>query len=315
MAWREEDHDRWPADAPDSRGGQFRPAGGYAVPRIPVIPRKVAGPELWASTASDRLAPRRRMGNDAEGREELRRLVENEEPEFSDEVHGGLSATTRRHTYADGTMVISKVYGAYPEESAKAEVDAALVAEAVGAPAPVVIDGGEGRVGMIGAWKGRRVWMTHITGDIGLHRGSPMSAVDSDDGARIALLDALINNGDRLQNWILTPDGRPVAIDHGEAFRPISALASVYAPTERGAHSASGFVQHHLLGDSIHDGTSLLYAYKPNRFHPDDIRLVRERLAKLHRERGVFNDELWSQAQVWLDGLEKHATGTRRLIT
>lgn len=306
--WDEREHPRHPAGSPGGRGGEFR----HGIPQIPVIPRRVAGPELWAARVGDRFASRRRFGNDQAGRDALRRLVENEEPVETEQLHGGQSATTRRHTYADGTQVVSKVYGIYPE-STQHEVDAALVAEAVGAPAPVVIDGGVGDIG--NGREGRRVWVGHIVGDLGMTAdfGRANKAIDSDDGARIALLDALINNGDRYQNWMITPDGLPVAFDHGEAFRAFTAFAAAYGPSEDSAYSLSGFVGHHLLGAPVGDRSGR-NVYKPNRFHPEDIRLVRERLTDLHRQ-GHFNDGLWPSTQTWLDQLEKHATGERRLIT
>lgn len=164
---------------------------------------------------------------------------------------GGNMAVTKVRTYDDGRMVVIKKQD---PQGAHAEYLASVLGEALGAPVPaVVLDPDEpsgvwmahvkGQSGMaigidiaagnppFGGVKALFDWMSptelatmfdhdefHNADVIEEYVAGPQ-VMAGGRAWRMALLDVLIGNFDRHPgNWILTPDGHMVGIDHGNAF-------------------------------------------------------------------------------------------------
>lgn len=114
-----------------------------------------------------------------------------------------------------------------PDEQADAEQLAPLVAEAMGLRAPSVVRRGR-----------HEIEMEHIDGKAGDADG-PYASLSpelarSPDGQRMGILDVAINNHDRnMGNFIQTPDGRLVPIDHSMAFYDAPDAVGLPFPTER----------------------------------------------------------------------------------
>lgn len=114
-----------------------------------------------------------------------------------------------------------------PDEQADAEQLAPLVAEAMGLRAPSVVRRGQ-----------HEIEMEYIDGKAG-DEDNPYASMSPElarsvDGQRMGILDVAINNHDRnMGNFIQTPDGRIVPIDHSMAFYDAPDAAGLPFPTER----------------------------------------------------------------------------------
>jgi hypothetical protein len=106
-------------------------------------------------------------------------------------------------------------FGVTPKEANDAEELAPYVSEVFGAGAPAVW-----RAGKYEAWQDVAPGTMAADTEFGFGEwGDPNNPMNSEAGRRIALFDAVTNNGDRNPaNWLITDDGRPVPIDHGKTF-------------------------------------------------------------------------------------------------
>ncbi len=111
--------------------------------------------------------------------------------------------------YGETAGEFKENFGVSPKEANDAEELAPYVSEVFGAGAPAVW-----RSGKYEMWQ--QVAPGTMSSDFGYEERS--LAMDGDSGRRIALLDAVTNNGDRNGgNWLID-DGKAVPIDHGKAF-------------------------------------------------------------------------------------------------
>jgi hypothetical protein len=130
------------------------------------------------------------------------------------------------------------------------------------------------------------------------------TALNSDDGKRVGLLDVMINNNDRNPgNWMLSGHGRITPIDHGFAAPGIDPRGAVRVRI----HSSSPFAEKHLLENG---------RWKDNDFTPDDIEEVRRRLLDLQPDLDHIGEgDKWLRyANAVLDKVAAKAKGTRNLI-
>jgi len=131
-------------------------------------------------------------------------------------LEGGISArSVEQVILPDGSSYVRKDYGDADPISPKLHADGeelgALVLDAVGARTPAVARIDDHTVAMEFV-EGRQ---GGVTGRL----TAPREVIESADGRRIGLADALMGHQDRAGgNWIRTPDGHVVSIDNGGAF-------------------------------------------------------------------------------------------------
>ncbi|HYS43688.1 MAG TPA: hypothetical protein VEM32_06870, partial [Geobacteraceae bacterium] len=118
----------------------------------------------------------------------------------------GAVATVTITTYKDGSQWVNK--RAIDKKSIDREELASKISDIIGAGAPGIVRVKSG------------VDMPFVEGRVALqHIGSKEDFYNSPAGKRIGLLDILIGNVDRNPgNWIISPDGTPIPIDHGNTF-------------------------------------------------------------------------------------------------
>lgn len=129
-------------------------------------------------------------------------------------ISGGAMGDTSKAELEDGGEAIRKshkfVFGQNPRRQADAEQLASVLAEAVGAPTPAVYRQ-DGKTIFMGFVVGKQAAMANWE--------QRAKAFESPDAKRLGLLDAMVGNGDRHDgNWMITPAGKPVGIDHGLAW-------------------------------------------------------------------------------------------------
>ncbi len=129
-------------------------------------------------------------------------------------ISGGAMGDTSKAELEDGGEAIRKspkfVFGQNPRRQADAEQLASVLAEAIGAPTPAVY-----------RQDGKTIFMGFVAGKQAAKAGeqAKVRAVDSPEGQLLGLLDVLTGNPDRhAGNWMITPAGKPVGIDHGLAW-------------------------------------------------------------------------------------------------
>lgn len=129
-------------------------------------------------------------------------------------IGDGQMGDTSKAEMEDGGEAIRKshkfVFGQNPRRQADAEQLASVLAEAIGAPTPAVY-----------RQDGRTIFMGFVAGKVAKRVSfeRQIKAIESPEGKLLGLLDALTGNPDRHGgNWMITPDGKPVGIDHGLAW-------------------------------------------------------------------------------------------------
>lgn len=291
--WHESEH-------PRDRRGRFTDAGDWAG----AVAEAMGFDETLSNTRAGRASLLRRVRNDLEGA----RLS----GDSGDERH-----VTFYHPADEGRAVVRARYRHYDDEEdywgddeppgmsdaeiaqmRDAEVRTALVAEAIGAPVPATVaDPDDERVTL----------MAYVVGDFpDYNRWN--SVIGTDEGVRIALLDLLVNNQDRSANWIITPFGTPVGIDHTQTMQ---ASIGEYEPGPRGAAITSPFVSRHFTEQQVQDDS--YRRWKDNPLHPDDILELRRRIDRLAAD-GVVEGAMLRHMELVLEHIAPHAAGTRRLI-
>lgn len=127
------------------------------------------------------------------------------------ELGGGAMGETSKVETSSGGEAIEKIhhraFDTPPRQQADAEQLASVMGQAIGARAPAVY-----------RQDGKTIFMEHVTGKTaGASKWERVDeAYDRPEAKWIGLLDMLIGNNDRHDgNWMITPDGRPVPIDHG----------------------------------------------------------------------------------------------------
>jgi hypothetical protein len=210
--WRETDHPRWPADSPQGRGGEFRDRDN---------------PTGWLAQVGGRLTGRMTHA-------ELEQYATRKDwAVVPDWTHGGNSAITTLRRYSDGRLLIHKEHDDAFEfdnendgwESADMrEVRASYIGWAVGAPVPAVVaaDPDDYQGATLSEYIPGETAAAHLN-------INPATALDLDrllwlerelaakipGGRELGMFDWLIGNDDRHSlNWIITPDGHAVGIDH-----------------------------------------------------------------------------------------------------
>lgn len=140
---------------------------------------------------------------------------------------GGYQSTVEFRRYSDGTRMAYKQTHETesklltPEYTARAEAQASLVGQAIGAPVPAaVLDPDNPRSVLMEYIESRNYPPQFIPG---LGAATRVDAVrrarDTPEGRMLGLLDTLVGNTDRHHgNVIITPDGDAVGIDQGLAL-------------------------------------------------------------------------------------------------
>jgi hypothetical protein len=272
------------------------PAPQRARVTIPHLPRPE--PEPVAQAARSVVpAGARPYHRHVDGLEDLAAAVEDGQPPAATRRLGGSSAQTELVTLSGGTTVIRKSgrTGSEDLQDAAAEQLTSMVARALGLRAPGVYQRDESSI-----------WMEYIAdGETAEEAGAwgsdlpPRFAAvpDSDAGRLMGLLDVLVNNVDRNDgNWMLTPGGELVPIDHGLAYDGIEADAPATLEWVN-----SKFADHYQG-----DGNPLTAA---------DVAEVRRRLRLLRADFEHVGRGHWLDYSLRvLDLLAKDAAGDRPLI-
>ena len=134
--------------------------------------------------------------------------------------HQGQQGSVEIITMPDGTQVVHKKYNPGHEDMADADVLAYGISQVIGAGAPPVnkIGPGEITMGYVPGQMGED-WAWEAAGHTEAPHDLEEQQMRSPEGRRIGLLDYLIANPDRHdQNWMVTPDGKPVPIDNSSAW-------------------------------------------------------------------------------------------------
>jgi len=139
--------------------------------------------------------------------------------------HGGGSSITAVRTYSDGRELLEK-YHIDTDDQADTEVAVSYIGGVVRAPVPPVVllpeTDEDGNLGTLSEYVEGKTAAQILPGytSIGIpeyeRRERQIAAQHQDD--RLGLLDLLIGNTDRhAGNWIITPTGGVVGIDHANA--------------------------------------------------------------------------------------------------
>ncbi len=222
----------------------------------------------------------------------------------SDPISDGIMGDTFMVTLKDGSKTIYKKAKAdwdldwTTKDQTDAEELGSVVAAAIGVNAPAVqrVDD-------------RSIFMEVMPGEtavaafVNRGQGLKKQIVDSDDGIRMGMLDALIGNPDRHDgNYLVDRDNTLSAIDHGLAFR-------VFEDTPYDFYDilSSPFARAHFV-DQSGDLTD-------NDLSRSDIAKVRERLKEQRKEferlgRGQWFDKLLLR----LDEIGRKAVGAGSVI-
>jgi hypothetical protein len=254
--------------------------------------RKAAATPTKAKPVPESAKPFHRELNDIA---DLADAVENGFPPKNNRpLGGGAVAMVELLTLRNGRQVVRKStrLSNGGVQDAPGEQAASLVARALGLDAPRVYRNDE-----------KSIYMDYIadaeTGEDIRSRGDTdkfNKAMASDDGKRIGLLDVLTFNYDRNSgNWLLTPDGRVIPIDHGVAY-----TESLDIPRGQHLEYLNDFADH----------------YKgPNPLTKADIAEVRRRLNSLRADFAHIGKlPWWKHSMQALEDLEDNASGTRNLI-
>jgi len=293
--WVESEHPRWPAKTPDSKGGEFRGDG----------------PEGWAEAAVRQIG----LGFNAG------RMSHAEVASYVDRtdyttgyIAGGDQSKTELRIYSDGRQLVHK--STHSEEGALGEVEYSLVARALGAPAPAAVwysePDAEVLIEYIPGETGWEHYLSGVRSTSGSYRLAPGGSQQieqqfaaTDAGIMIGLVDIIGSHADRHPaNWIVDPNGIPVAIDNADTFDPDG-----YQGSGGLTYARSPFAYNFVGLDSRGN-----VQWVDNPMHPDDIREARRRLEKLYRSSGGLQWHSRDGVMDVLDSLERHATGTRRRI-
>ncbi len=243
-------------------------------------------------------------------REKLRRLTRDVPKADVRPLGGGYSADTELLTFPDGRRAVRKTYGQRlaAEDEGDREILGAMIAEASDARVAAAIQLPRSR---------NRLLMEYIDGQTGDELLGPGGTygrssadilaaqgryIDSDEGRRLGIADYLMGNTDRNDgNWLVTPSGRVVGIDHGMAFGRSKTSTLLDSPFNQWLRRQDGSTR---LADSIP-------------IAPEDLAIIRRRIEALRSlfdgpKRGKF----WYESVLArLAQLEKRATpGAPRLI-
>lgn len=147
--------------------------------------------------------------------------------ERRNELGGGAMGETYKAEMSDGGEAVQKIhhkaFGVVARQQADAEQLASLVGQALGARNPAVYRA-----------DGKTIFMEWVPGRTAdnSNRDRIDEAMDRPEARGIGLLDLLAINGDRHGgNWMISPDKRPVPIDHGLAWND-------HATTDTDVHSS-----------------------------------------------------------------------------
>lgn len=286
---------RWPRGtpvAPSGRGpggGRFRSSGtDWASIVSGRVQRVLTTDDLQAGHT------RRPPGPDWR---DITYLLDNQKPLRSDPLRGGQSATSRTHVYADGSILVQKDYGRYPEEAVN-EYLVSRVGEAINAPVAAVVQ------------RGGTSYHAWVDGEVAQSGGGMREAARTRDGLYLALLDILVINGDRHgSNWLIS-GGRPIGIDHGGAHW-ISRSTLDEPPI--GFLSYNPFIRQHPFWTVDYDwhGPAPRFVWIDNELTPNDVEWMRPRLEAirpdfLSRDRGDAYDAMMAR----FEKIAAHARGT-----
>ena len=289
--WVERDHPRHPRHTSvggESVGGQFREAAGGG----------------WVDQVADRLPALTTAHSSRFG---LSRSV-HEPTEAIGPLNGGQVANTQLHRTADGKLVVRKQFAPIEADKAQIEVLVGLVAEAIGAPYPPVVE--DPRLadeaiymGYVEAAPAHGI-LRDTAEYFGMHR--------TDDGFRLGLLDILTANGDRHSgNVIKTADGKIWGIDGSEAFQHTHV-----ATDKEGAAKKPPYLR--LPGFTVRFARTGLsgQVWKDNDLSPEDIAAVRPRLEGLKPFFDQMHmDLVYIQMMERFEAVAKRAKGTRRRLS
>lgn len=172
----------------------------------------------WAQRISARLAGGHRFTRGLMSHEQVASYADRTDFEEIGSAGGTYGRVTFRR-YSDGTVLAHKVLFLREESEADNEVEASLIARALGVPMPAVVRDPTDRrgVSLLMEYIPEPDWAAE-----GLFRNrAEGESFDHDTGRLLGLLDVIIGNGDRHgRNVRLAPDGTVVGIDNGLAFGP-----------------------------------------------------------------------------------------------
>ncbi len=212
-------------------------------------------------------------------------------------ISDGAMGDTAKAELEDGGEAIRKshkmVFNQPPRRQADAEQLASVLAEAVKAPTPAVY-----------RQDGRTIFMEFVVGKQAAAAGSARraKALDTPDAKLIGLLDALVGNGDRHDgNWMITPGGKPVGIDHGLAW---SVAFNVH--TSDIVHRRNGrremlpgpargrFVEHFVDNSDVGNGQW----QEKIQFSRKELEAIRERMLKLRPQFELLGRGDWLEVSL-----------------
>ncbi|MGW4411171.1 phage minor capsid protein [Nonomuraea sp. NPDC004702] len=223
-------------------------------------------------------------------------------------LSGGMYGDTSLVTLKDGSKVVHKVVKRThiaddAVDQADAEELGGKVARALGVPAPKVH-----RVGP------KELYLEFMEGRLAERGGRPKGYLTSDDGWRMAFLDALVDYPDRHGgNW-LHRKGRLISIDHGLAFRFMDNTGEPLTGPLPVDHGQGKFGS--LFMKAAGPGSAGISDWIDNDLSPEDIDEARRRLQQLRSDfQALGRDDWWQAMMARLDAIAPHAKGTIRRLT
>jgi hypothetical protein len=194
----------------------------------------------------------------------------------------GQQGDTHVETYNDGSKWISKTLPA--KADADREELAGKISDVLGAGAPSVVRDSDTHVhqpfvqGKVAA----SLYHDHMSdAEVDAAGDKVKALLSTPEGKRIGLLDKLIGNQDRhLGNWMISPDGKPVPIDHNWSWEGTKKTISPFSDAVYGP----GIEPSDFTNAQMDEWQSRLAALKPG-LNPDQQKLLARTMKSLARFR------------------------------
>ncbi|WP_460355639.1 ICP22 family protein [Actinoallomurus acanthiterrae] len=203
---------------------------------------------------------------------------------------GNEAVSVKLLTCADGRQVVEKVVRT--PEDLHGELLTSMLGQKIGAPVPRAITDGNRTIYMDYA-DGKPIREVHQDYEY----RTDLPYWNSPEGRRLGLLDLIVGNGDRRDNFLIGPDGNVIGIDHALAFFDTMGANPLDNPFVQKFAEPNGLGGYRMIDSPLtHSDVAYL------RQALESLRPEFERLGRL--------DDWYDQAMGRVNELGQHATGT-----
>lgn len=175
----------------------------------------------WAERISQQTDRRRHFVRRMMTHAEVASYLGRDDYQVTGRANGAFGEVEFRQYPNGQKLVYKKIYAGDLEEEIRNEVQASLIARALGAPVPAVVRDPDDPDGLLMEYIDEPVRYRTDFWRGGTDRAAAkLDAQDTPSGRMLGLLDLLIGNRDRHdQNMLFQEDGGVVGVDHGRSFQ------------------------------------------------------------------------------------------------